>query len=146
MKTSVIEVHDMLSVLSVDELERRLGEVPGVKSVTVNYATGRATVRYDETRLEIADLKATARQRWMEPATGPGAGDHGAHPAADDHGAHPAAVAPVAPAPAGPQPAPGAPATAGAAAAGGPPHDRAAPATGPKPSPAVPLAHAPEPP
>ena len=27
MKTSVIEVHDMLSVLSVDEVEKRIGTV-----------------------------------------------------------------------------------------------------------------------
>ena len=51
MKTSVIEVHAMLSVLSVDEVEKRIGEVPGVESVTLNYAAGNATVRYDETRL-----------------------------------------------------------------------------------------------
>ena len=38
MKTSVIEVHAMLSVWSVDEVEKRIGEVPGVESVTVNYA------------------------------------------------------------------------------------------------------------
>jgi ribosomal protein L12E/L44/L45/RPP1/RPP2 len=30
MKTSVIEVHDMLSVLSVDDVEKRIGEVLGV--------------------------------------------------------------------------------------------------------------------
>lgn len=29
MKTSVIEVHNMVSVPSVDEVERRLGELPG---------------------------------------------------------------------------------------------------------------------
>ena len=28
MKTSVIEVHDMLSVLTVDEVEERIGGVP----------------------------------------------------------------------------------------------------------------------
>ena len=61
MKTSVIEVHAMLSVLSVDEVERRIGEVPGVESVTVNFAAGSATVRYDETRLEAADIKSAAR-------------------------------------------------------------------------------------
>ena len=33
MKTSVIEVHDMLSVLSVDEVEKRIDEVPSVQSV-----------------------------------------------------------------------------------------------------------------
>ena len=36
MKTSVIVVRDMLSVLSVLEVEKRIGEVPGVESVTVN--------------------------------------------------------------------------------------------------------------
>src|SRR3989304_2736286 len=68
MKTSVIEVRDMLSVLSVDEVERRIGEVPGVESVTVNFAGGTATVRYDETRLEVADIKSAVRQRGYESA------------------------------------------------------------------------------
>ena len=63
MKTSVIDVHAMLSVLGVDEVEKRIGEVPGVESVTVNYAAKSATVRYDETRLEVADIKSTVRQR-----------------------------------------------------------------------------------
>jgi len=62
MKTSVIEVHDMLSVFSVEEVEKRIGEVPGVNSVTVNYAAESATVRYDETRLEVADIKSGVRQ------------------------------------------------------------------------------------
>lgn len=62
MKTSVIEVHDMLSVLSVDEVEKRIGDVPGVESATVNFAAGNVTVRYDETRLEPADIKSTVRQ------------------------------------------------------------------------------------
>src|ERR1035437_2059973 len=62
MKTSVIEVHDMLSVWSVDEVEKRIGEVPGVECVTVNYAAGSATVRCDETRLEVADIKSAVRQ------------------------------------------------------------------------------------
>ena len=44
MKTSVIEVRDMLSVLSVVGVEKRIGEVPGVKCVTVNFAAGSATV------------------------------------------------------------------------------------------------------
>ncbi len=63
MKTSVIEVHAMLSVLSVDEVERRIGEVPGVESVTVNFAVKNATVRYDETRLDVADIKSALRLR-----------------------------------------------------------------------------------
>jgi Cu2+-exporting ATPase len=68
MKTSVIEVHDMLSVLSVFGVEKRIGEVQGVESVTVNYAAGSATVRYDETRLGIADIKSAARQSGFESA------------------------------------------------------------------------------
>ena len=68
MKTSVISVHDMLSVLSVDGVEKRIGEVPGVESVTVNFAAGNATVRYDETRLVVADIKSTVRQNSYESA------------------------------------------------------------------------------
>ena len=68
MKTSVIEVHDMLSVLTVDEVEKRIGEVPGVASATVNYAAGNATVRYDETLLEVADIKVLVHQRGQQSA------------------------------------------------------------------------------
>ncbi len=69
MKTSVIEVHDMLSVWSVEEVEERIGKVPGVESSTVNHAGGSATVRYDETRLQVADIKSAVRQGAYEPAT-----------------------------------------------------------------------------
>jgi len=69
MKTSVIEVHDMLSVWSAEEVEKRLGEVPGVASATVNFAAGSAAVRYDETRLAVADIKSVVRQRGFEATT-----------------------------------------------------------------------------
>ena len=68
MKTSVIEVTDMLSVLTVDEVEKRFGEVPGVASATVNFAAGNATVRYDETLLEVADIKVLVHQRGQQSA------------------------------------------------------------------------------
>ena len=68
MKTSVIEVHDMLSVLTVDEVEKRIGEVPGVDSATVNYAARNATVRYDETLLDVADIKVLVHQRGKQSA------------------------------------------------------------------------------
>ncbi len=67
MKTSVIEVDDLLSVLTVDEVEKRLAEVAGVESATVNYAAKNATVRYDETLLEVADIKVLAHQRGQHP-------------------------------------------------------------------------------
>jgi Cu2+-exporting ATPase len=90
MKTSVIEVHDMLSVLSVDEVEKRIGEVPGVESVTVNFAAGNATARYDETRLVIADIKSAVRQRSYESAE-PDVASMG-----NDHAGHTAPSAPPA--------------------------------------------------
>jgi len=68
MKTSVIEVHAMLSVLTVDEVEKRFVEVPGIASATVNYAAGNATVRYDETLLEVADIKVLVHQRCKQSA------------------------------------------------------------------------------
>jgi copper chaperone CopZ len=88
MKTSVVEVRDMLSVLSVDGVEKRIGEVPGVESVTVNYAAGSATVRYDETRLKIADIKSAVRQIGYESAA-PAAASAG-----DGHEGHTALGAP----------------------------------------------------
>ena len=87
MKTSDIDVRDMLSVLSVQGVESRIGEVPGVESVTVNYAGGSATVRYDETRLSVGDIKSAVRQSEYErtaaaggeheggAGSGPGSGD-----------------------------------------------------------------------
>ena len=68
MKTSVIEVRDMLSVLTVDEVEQRIRNVPGVASATVNYAARSATVRCDETRLEVADIKVIVHQRGPQSA------------------------------------------------------------------------------
>ena len=71
MKTSVIDVRDMLSVLSVQGVEERIGEVPGVESVTVNHAAATATVRYDETRLHVGDIKSAVRQRGFAAANEP---------------------------------------------------------------------------
>ena len=54
-------------MLSVDEVEKRIGEVPGVERVTVNFVAESATVRYDETRLEVSDIKSAPRLRAHEP-------------------------------------------------------------------------------
>ena len=66
MKTSVIDIPDMLSVLTVDEVEKRFSEIPGVESATVNYAAKNATVRFDETLLEVADIKVLVHQRGQQ--------------------------------------------------------------------------------
>jgi len=117
MKTSVIEVHDMLAVWSVEEVEKRVGDVPGVASATVNFAAGSAAVRYDETRLAVADIKSAVRQRGYEAAEFP------ADSAGDGH----------------------VPVAEGHAAPGAPPATPATPAPEPKPSPdAAPVAPAAE--
>ncbi len=96
MKTSIIEVHEMLSVLSVDEVENRIGKVPGVESVTVNYAAKSATVRYDETQLEVGDIKSGVRHQSEHESAVPVP----AASAGNGHEGHKAPVAsPVTPAP-----------------------------------------------
>ena len=94
MKTSVMKVHDMLSVLSVSGVEERIGEVPGVESVTVDFAAGNATVRFDETRLSLADIRSNVRQR--------GSNDEAADSGDKDPDASEAQAAPAAPAAHGP--------------------------------------------
>ncbi|MDI1252496.1 heavy-metal-associated domain-containing protein [Thermomonas sp.] len=133
MKTSVIEVHDMLSVLSVEEVEKRIGEVPGVQSVTVNFAAGNATVRYDETQLEAGDIKSAVRQRGHDAATP-------ADTAPDDgHAGHAPPAAPAeSPKPVAPSSAPDAPAAGGSADAA--PPDKVAPSTPPDAPPVAPAA------
>lgn len=117
MKTSVIEVRDMLSVLSVLGVEERIGKVPGVESVTVNFAAGSATVRFDETRLNLADIKSDVRQSGFEAD---GASDDAA---AGDHEHKSALAAP----PGGPEPAPPKTPSAAAAASDAPPAGSATP-------------------
>ena len=97
MKTSVMEVRDMLSVLSVPGVEKRIGEVPGVESVTVNYAAGNATVRYDETRLDIAGIKSGVRQSGYDAAATAAASAGDGHEGHAAPGAPPASPAPAAP-------------------------------------------------
>ena len=127
MKTSAIEVHDMLSVFSVDEVEQRIGEVPGVQSVTVNFAAGNAPVRYDETQLAATDIKSAVRQRGHDAATPAGT--------APDAGHAPPAVPSESPKSAAPTPASGAPAAEGSGDAA--PPEKAAPSTTPDAPPAA---------
>jgi Cu2+-exporting ATPase len=134
MKTSVIEVRDMLSVLGVDELEKRVGEVPGVESATVDFAAGSVTVRYDETRIEATDIKSAVRQRGYEAAAPGGAAE------AHDHANHTGSGAPAVHVPAAAKPPAGTPATAGAALASSAEQPKAAPSATSKASAAAPPA------
>ncbi len=66
MKASTIYVNDMLSVLRLEEVEKRIGEVLVVENVTVNLATENAKVRYNEACLETNDIKSAVRQKSYE--------------------------------------------------------------------------------
>jgi len=91
----------MLSVLSVDEVEKRIGKVPGVESAKVNFAAGSATVRYDEARLEVADIESAVRQSEYasedESGSEPARAQKSAHnPAMDSAEPAPGSSAPLA--------------------------------------------------
>jgi Cu2+-exporting ATPase len=93
-----LEIQDLASVLSARGVERRLVRVPGVRRVDANFATGSATIDYDESRTTPASLAAAIRDcgyhcrgqvvptHVCDPPAGPA--EHPAH-------AHGAAGAPV---------------------------------------------------
>src|SRR6476660_4031626 len=57
MKTAVIEVGGLLSVLSAEGVRRQLQKVPGVHHAEVNYVAQTATVHYDEQRVTAEDIR-----------------------------------------------------------------------------------------
>jgi Cu2+-exporting ATPase len=116
MKTSAMEVRDMLAELGVAAVEARIGKVPGVESVTVNYAAGNATVRYDETRLDIAGIRSAVGQLRLQSEGDPPSGHLSKHQPAGKEAAGQmpeAVVSSVLPMPAAPQAPAGTPAAKG---------------------------------
>ena len=87
MKTNVIELGASLTAWNPDEVGKRISELPGVESVSVDHAEKSATVVYDETRLEIADIKSLVQRLGRNAAppvasTGKDHKDHKGHAAA----------------------------------------------------------------
>ncbi len=62
MKTSIIDVRDLLSPLSASGIENQLAKLSGVKQVDVNNVSGSATVLYDETQTDLSTIKAKVRE------------------------------------------------------------------------------------
>lgn len=62
MKTTIINVRDLLSPLSARGVEKQLTKVPGIKQVDVNCASGSATVRYDETLVDLSSIEAKVQE------------------------------------------------------------------------------------
>ena len=62
MKTTVIDVRDLLSPLSAQGIEKQLATLPGVKQVDVNNVSGSAIVLYDETVTDLNVITTKLRE------------------------------------------------------------------------------------
>ena len=97
MKTSTVEVGELVSTLSAAGVHRQLSTLPGVHHVDVNYVAGSATLHYDEAEIALDAIRQRvldcgyhcrgelAPAHVCEPADHPTVGDahagHGAHAA-----------------------------------------------------------------
>ena len=101
MKTSTVEVGELVSTLSAAGVERQLSTLAGVHHVDVNYVAGSATVHYDETQTSlqaigqrIIDCGYHCRGELVpahvcDPVDHKMTGDaHAGHTAHGDHAAH----------------------------------------------------------
>jgi Cu2+-exporting ATPase len=57
MKTAVVEVAGLLSVLSAEGVQRQLQKMPGVHHADVNYVAQSANVHYDEQQVTLDDIR-----------------------------------------------------------------------------------------
>ncbi|MEO8118592.1 MAG: heavy metal-associated domain-containing protein, partial [Rhodoferax sp.] len=57
MKTSTIEVGELVSTLSAAGVGWQLSTLPGVHHADVNYVAGSATVHYDESRITLDAIR-----------------------------------------------------------------------------------------
>ncbi len=57
MKTSTIEVGELVSTLSAAGVQRQLSTLPGVHHADVNYVAGSATVHYDEAKTTLDAIR-----------------------------------------------------------------------------------------
>lgn len=57
MKTSIIYITGMMSVLDALGVEKRLRHDPAIIRVEANFLSGTSTVEYDENKITLADLQ-----------------------------------------------------------------------------------------
>ena len=57
MKTSTVEVGELVSTLSAAGVHRQLSTLPGVHHADVNYVAGSATVHYDEAKITLDAIR-----------------------------------------------------------------------------------------
>jgi Cu2+-exporting ATPase len=98
MKTSTVEVGELVSSLSAAGVQRQIAALPGVHHVDVNYVAGSATVHYDETKTSLEDIQRRivdcgyhCRGEMLPAHVCPPEGHaqaHAGHAAHDGHAAH----------------------------------------------------------
>jgi P-type Cu2+ transporter len=62
MKTTTVEVDDLLSPLAGRGLEKHLAHTPGIARATVNDASGGVSVTYDPALLDVASIRALVKE------------------------------------------------------------------------------------
>ncbi|NIR59654.1 MAG: copper ion binding protein, partial [Gammaproteobacteria bacterium] len=67
MQRLELRIEGMTCASCSGRVERALAGLPGVEAATVNLATERASVRYDEQRLSAAELVAAVREVGYTP-------------------------------------------------------------------------------
>ena len=94
MKTSTVEVGELVSSLSAAGVQRQIAALPGVHHVDVNYVAGSATVHYDETKTSLEDIRRRivecgyhCRGEMLPAHVFPPEG-HAEHAGHEGHGAH----------------------------------------------------------
>jgi Cu2+-exporting ATPase len=94
MKTSTVEVGELVSSLSAAGVQRQIAALPGVQHVDVNYVAGSATVHYDETKSSLEDIRRRVvecgyhcRGEMLPAHVCPPEG-HAGHAGHEDHATH----------------------------------------------------------
>jgi Cu2+-exporting ATPase len=94
MKTSTVEVGELVSSLSAAGVQRQIAALPGVQHVDVNYVAGSATVHYDETKSSLEDIRRRivecgyhCRGEMLPAHVCPPEG-HAGHAGHEDHATH----------------------------------------------------------
>jgi len=62
MRTAIVDIGGLVSVLSARGVEKQLAKLAGVKKADVNYVAGSATVLFDETQTDLAAIKARVHE------------------------------------------------------------------------------------
>jgi Cu2+-exporting ATPase len=88
MKTTILDVGGMLSLLDYQAVEKQLGRITGVQRATASAASNNVTVEYDETVTSVAALKAKINECGFH-CTGQIMPKHVCEPRlVDEHGMH----------------------------------------------------------